>query len=176
MRRRTLEIMKSGAFAQLGSEGRLAAIYVLQMADWTTCEATVSTHLAAKTMCVRQNTIHRGLGQMVSEGILTVVRPGSPRKAARYRLELRPRSVVAATTTGGRCDHATWSPMTTTRSRSDYVPRRLRLRPVVAATTQCGHHSVSSSDKQSLSLGEQSGGSGSPPTVPCPGGEQGNAT
>jgi len=162
MRRRSRSWMEAGAFAALGSEGRLVAIYVLQMADWTTCEIVIPERLAADAMKTRKTTVRRGLAQMVEEGILEILRPGGPRKPTRYRLALWSRSVTTEVTPRDLSGHVACPLMVTPCDRRGYTPRSLRSRSVTSAVTPCDHHSVSSSEEQSSSLEDLSSGSGSP--------------
>jgi hypothetical protein len=155
LQRRWRSLLADGSMASLRSEGRLVALYVLQVADWSTCEASFSIRRAADGVSVRKNTIFRGLSQLLGAGILEVVRKGSAGRSSKYRVLARPRTVVdaptsgvperphsvgASTTSGGRVDHERWA---------------RRLRAVGASTTHCGRNSFSSTGFQS----EASGGS-----------------
>jgi len=99
LRVRMRAMLEDGSLASLGSEGRLVALYVLQVADWTSCQARFSIRRAAETMRVRPNTVHRGIRQMIEAGILEDLG-----KAGRgfYLVKKRPPLVDSAHTPRGR--------------------------------------------------------------------------
>jgi hypothetical protein len=142
LRRRWRSLLEDGAFRGVGSEGRLVALYVFQVADWASCEAVFSVKRAADAVSVHKNTIHRGVVQLVKAGVLEVVGKGSSGRPSKYRVcrrphivddssttgePPRPRSVGASSTTGGRVDHVAWA---------------RRLQAVGASSTSSGRDTV----------------------------------
>lgn len=73
MRRRWRAMLEDGSLASLRSEGRLAALYVLYAADFSTCQVRMSIRRAAKLVGVHPTTIRRGITQMISCGVLEVL-------------------------------------------------------------------------------------------------------
>lgn len=70
MRRRHEAIIRSGALARLGSEGRLVFGVALCWASYRTCEFRMSVRGAATVCGVHPTTIRRGLSQLVAEGVV----------------------------------------------------------------------------------------------------------
>jgi hypothetical protein len=66
-------MLEDGSLASLRSEGRLAALYVLYAADFSTCQVRMSIRRAAKLVGVHPTTIRRGITQMISCGVLEVL-------------------------------------------------------------------------------------------------------
>jgi hypothetical protein len=99
LRVRMRAMLEDGSLASLRSEGRLVALYVLQVADWTSCQARFSIRRAAETMRVRPNTVHRGIKQMIEAGVLEDLG-----KAGRgfYLVKKRPPLVDSAPTARGQ--------------------------------------------------------------------------
>jgi hypothetical protein len=154
LRVRMRAMLEDGSLASLGSEGRLVALYVLQVADWTSCQARFSIRRAAETMRVRPNTVHRGIRQMIEAGILEDLG-----KAGRgfYLVKKRTPLVDSAHTARGRAVH-------------DSCARRTPL--VGALSTGCGQDSVLSSGspvRTSEISSEATGMAGTEPASQRPG-------
>ena len=73
LQRRWRAMLQDGSLVALGTEGRLVALYVLHMADWSSCEVRFSMRRVARFLSVQPTTVRRGVGQMVSAGILEVL-------------------------------------------------------------------------------------------------------
>lgn len=142
LRRRWRALLEDGSMAALRSEGRLMALYVLQVADWTTCEARFSIRRAAGVLQTHRNTVCRGLDQLVKAGVLEVVSKGSAGCRARYRVAERPRVVGAAPTSGGRERPRVVDTAPTSGGRKGHERWARRLRAVGAAPTGGGRDSV----------------------------------
>jgi hypothetical protein len=142
LRARMRALLEDGSMASLRSEGRLVALYVLQVADWTSCQARFSVRHAAQAMRVRPNSVHRGLKQLIDSDILEVLsktgrgfyrvkkRTHTVDSAPTARGHERPPLVDSAHTSGGRTVH-------------DSCARRTPL--VDTLSTGCGQDSVLSS-------------------------------
>lgn len=70
MRRRHEAIMRSGAMAKVGSEGRLVFAFGLMYADYETCKFTMSARGGAKVCMCQPTTFRRGIAQLQSAGVL----------------------------------------------------------------------------------------------------------
>jgi hypothetical protein len=169
LRVRMRAMLEDGSLASLGSEGRLVALYVLQVADWTSCQARFSIRRAADAMRVRPNTVHRGIKQMIEAGILEDLG-----KAGRgfYLVKKRPPLVDSAHTARGRERPPLVDSAHTARGRAvhDSCARRTPL--VGALSTGCGQDSVLSSGspvRTSEISSEATGMAGTEPASQRPG-------
>lgn len=156
LRRRWREFLEDGSMARLRSEGRLVALYVLQVADWSTCEARFSMRRASSCLHVHRNTVCRGISQLLECGILEILHKGSAGKSTKYRIAKRPQVVDQAPTVRGRVDHEAWAQ---------------RLHKVGAAPTSGGRDSVlfsGSSVRTSEGTSEATAMAGAGPARPCP--------
>ena len=102
MRRRWRAMMDDGSLAALRSEGRLAALYVLYAADWSSCHVRLSMRRAAKSLGVHTTTVRRGIAQMISGGLLEVLEPGEGGGRTLYVVSERARAVRAPDTSRAR--------------------------------------------------------------------------
>jgi hypothetical protein len=100
LRTRWRDLFAAGCMSRLRSEGRLVALYVFYVADWTTCEARFSIRRASQCLGVHRNSVCRGVSQLIEVGILEIVTKGSPGKSTRYRIAERPQCVYQAPTSG----------------------------------------------------------------------------
>jgi hypothetical protein len=91
---------QDGSISRLRSEGRLTALYVFLVADWTTCEVRVPLRRAARFMGVYPNTIRRGLEQMTTEQMIQKIDGEGTSGKARYRVLGGSRVVTGGVTSG----------------------------------------------------------------------------
>lgn len=80
MRRRHEAIVRSGALARLGSEGRATLVVALLWANYRTGEFRMSARGAATTSGLRPTTLRRGIAQLIAAG---VIQPGQPHPTKR---------------------------------------------------------------------------------------------
>lgn len=145
MRRRWRAMMDDGSLAALRSEGRLAALYVLYAADWSSCHVRLSMRRAAKSMGVHATTVRRGIAQMISGGLLEVLEPGDGTGTTLYVVPERARVVRTPDTSRAReCAPAVRAPGTS-GARSGHEPCAERARVVRGARTLCARNSFLSS-------------------------------
>jgi hypothetical protein len=156
LRRRWRAFLEDGSMAKLRSEGRLVALYVLQVADWSTCEVRFSIRRAAACLRVHRNSVCRGISQLVETGILEILHKGSSGKSTKYRIAERPRAVYHAPTSGGRERPRGVDQAPTPRGRVDHEAWAQRLREVGAAPTGGGRNSVFSSGSPVRTSGDTS--------------------
>jgi hypothetical protein len=177
LRRRWRALLEDGSMASLRSEGRLVAIYVLQVADWTSCEAVFSIRRAAGAMSVRKNTVCRGISQLVKADVVEIVSKGRQSKPSKYRVCKRPRTVDQAPTGGGQGGTPTVYQAPTAGVPSAHDSWARRLQAVGASTTGGGRHSVFFSGSpvrtsENTSEATPGGGVGPPPARPEDGGQK----
>ena len=106
LRRRWRAMSQDGSISRLRSEGRLTALYVFLVADWTTCEVRVPLRRAARFMGVYPNTIRRGLEQMTTEQMIQKIDGEGTSGKARYRVLGGSRVVTGAHTSGDQRAHS----------------------------------------------------------------------
>lgn len=156
LRGRWRSMLEDGSLASLRSEGRLAALYVLYAADWTTCEVRFSFHSAARRMAAQVTTLRRGVRQLVEAGLLSVVeKPGGAGKT-RYVIPERAQCVSTPVTTGARSRTRAVSKSRTSGVQGAHTPCPTRAQPVSIARTLCARHSVLSSGRPVSTTGSSS--------------------
>lgn len=84
MRRRWKSLWQSGAFSRVGAQGLRMALWAFYRGDFTTCEVRVSVREVARQMGVGTSTVHRGLNELLAEGILELVRGGGQGRRSVY--------------------------------------------------------------------------------------------
>lgn len=89
MRRRWGALWADGSFARIGAQGLRMALWAFYRGDFKTCEVRVSVRELARQMGVGTSTVHRGLQELVSEGILELVRGGGSGRRAVYMVSNR---------------------------------------------------------------------------------------
>jgi hypothetical protein len=143
MRRRWRAMLEDGSLASLRSEGRLAALYVLYAADFSTCQVRMSIRRAAKLVGVHPTTIRRGITQMISCGVLEVLE--KPEGSGRTVFLVTARApVVPPPGTSGVQERAQGVPPPgTSGARSGHEPCAERARVVRGARTLCARNSFS---------------------------------
>jgi hypothetical protein len=143
LRSRWRAMSQDGSIARLRSEGRLTALYVFLVADWTTCEARVPLRRAARFMGVYPNTIRRGLDQMIAEHMIEKMDKEGTSGKARYKVLGGSRVVTGGVTSGDPPrSRAVDSAHTSGGQRAHSVCAQ-GSRAVDSAHTGCGHDSVS---------------------------------
>jgi hypothetical protein len=171
LRRRWRALLEDGSLAALRSEGRLAALYVLQAADWSTCEVRFTHRRAAKFMCVHVTSVRRGVSQLIDAGILEVLEKGVGSGKTRFRVCERARAVRAPDTSGARERARAVRAPDTSGARSGHEPCAPRAPLVRAARTGCARNSVlfsGSSVRTSEGTSEATAMAGAGPARPCP--------
>lgn len=141
MRRRWRAMMDDGSLAALRSEGRLAALYVLYAADWSSCHVRLSMRHAARSLGVHVTTVRRGISQMIAGGLLEVLEPGEGGRRTLYVVPERARAVCAPDTSGARTRAPAVRAPDTSGARSEHEPCAQRTRAVRAARTLCARNS-----------------------------------
>jgi hypothetical protein len=142
LRTRWREILADGSMARLRSEGRLVALYVLSVADWSTCLARFTMRRAAKGMGVHPTTVRRGIAQMVQAGILQVLdKPGGNGKTSFLILGRAPLVRTPDTARARGCAPLVRTP-DTSGARSGHGSCAQRAPLVRAPDTGCAHSSV----------------------------------
>lgn len=89
MRRRWGSLWADGSFTRIGAQGLRIALWVFYRGDFTTCEIRVSVRELAQQMGVGTSTVHRGLRELVAEGILELVRGGGSGRRSVFRVANR---------------------------------------------------------------------------------------
>lgn len=171
MRRRWRAMLEDGSLASLRSEGRLAALYVLYAADFSTCQVRMSIRRAAKLVGVHPTTIRRGITQMISCGVLEVLE--KPEGSGRTVFLVTARApVVPPPGTSGVQERAQGVPTPgTSGARSGHEPCAERARVVRGARTLCARNSFRSIGSPSTTNGisiEDSSGAGQEPAPSNP--------
>jgi hypothetical protein len=143
MRRRWRAMLDDGSLAALRSEGRLAALYVLYAANWSSCQVRLSMRRAAKAIGVHPTTVRRGISQMIDGGLLEVLEPGDGTGTTLYMVPERARLVRTPDTSGAQgCARLVRTP-DTSGARSGHEPCAERARVVRGARTLCARNSFS---------------------------------
>jgi len=142
LRTRWRAMLEDGSLAALRSEGRLIALYVLCVADWSSCEARFSMRRAARAIGVHPTTVRRGIVQMIDGGILEVLHKGEGPEKSSFRVLGRARAVRAPDTSGARQRARAVRAPDTARARSGHEPCAQRAQGVSGARTGCAHDSV----------------------------------
>jgi hypothetical protein len=142
LRVRMRALLEDGSMAALRSEGRLVALYVLQVADWTSCQARFSIRRAAATLRVHPNTVHRGVKQLIDGGVLEALDKGG-----RGFYQVKKRTPLVDTASTARVQErpplVDSAPTARVRAVHELCARRTPL--VGALSTGCGQDSVLSS-------------------------------
>jgi transposase-like protein len=144
MRRRWRAMLEDGSLAGLRSEGRLAALYVLYAADFSTCQVRMSVRRAAKFIGVHPTTMRRGIAQMIAHGILEVLEKSEGSGRSVFVVAARAQCVSAPDTSGVQVCAPLVSTPDTSRARSEHEPCAERTRVVRAARTLCARNSFRS--------------------------------
>lgn len=84
MRRRWGALWATGAFGRVGAQGLRMALWAFYRGDFRTCEVRVSVREIARQMGVGTSTVHRGLHELVSEGVLELVSGGGQGRRSVY--------------------------------------------------------------------------------------------
>ena len=141
LQRRWRAMLEDGSLAALRSEGRLMALYVLHMADWSSCELKFSMRRAARVMTVQPTTVRRGVAQLVEAGILEVLAKPTGPGPTRFVVAERARVVRTPDTSGAQdCARAVRSP-DTSGAQSGHEPCADRARVVRGVRTLCARNS-----------------------------------
>jgi hypothetical protein len=179
LRRRWRQILDDGSVAALRSEGRLAAIYVLYVADWTSCEVRCSMRQAARMLGVHPTTIRRGFAQLIAAGILEKSAGQIDGQKAIFVVLGRAQPVSTPDTSGAHHRTHTVRAPDTTRAQAGHEPCAARARPVRSPRTLCARNTVLPIGSQSRTNGVSSvadlGGGVEPPPA-RPGEEEGMET
>lgn len=144
MRRRWKAMLEDGSLSSLRSEGRLAALYVLYAADFSTCQVRMSIRRAAKLVGVHPTTIRRGIAQMISCGVLEVLEKPEGSGRTVFLVAARARAVPPPGTSGAHSGHEPCPPPGTSGARSGHEPCAERARVVRGARTLCARNSFRS--------------------------------
>lgn len=170
LRRRWRAFLEDGSIASLRSEGRLVALYVLQVADWSTCEVRFTYRRAARCICVHVTSVRRGVSQLVEAGILEVLEKSAGPGKTKYRICERAQRVSTPDTSRARlCTRAVPTP-DTSGARSGHEPCAQRTPVVRAARTGRVHGSVflsGSPVRTSEKSSEATAMAGAGPARPC---------
>ena len=118
MRRRWRAMLEDGSLASLRSEGRLAALYVLYAADFSTCQVRMSARRAAKLIGVHPTTMRRGIAQMMEHGILEVLEKSEGSGRTVFVVSARAQCVSTPDTSGVQGCAPVVSTPDTSRARS----------------------------------------------------------
>lgn len=170
MRRRWRAMMDDGSLAALRSEGRLAALYVLYAADWSSCHVRLSMRRAAKSLGVHVTTVRRGISQMISGGLLEVLEPGEGGGKTLYVIPERARAVRAPDTSRARSRAQAVRAPDTSGARAGHEPCAPRARAVRTARTLCARNSFLFSGSPVRTSGDSSEatpGAGHGPAPAC---------
>ena len=89
MRRRWGALWADGSFTRIGAQGLRMALWAFYRGDFKTCEVRVSVRELARQMGVGTSTVHRGINELVSEGILELVRGGGAGRRSVYMVANR---------------------------------------------------------------------------------------
>ena len=142
LRRRWRQMLEDGSVAALRSEGRLAAIYVLYVADWTSCEVRCSMRQAARMLGVHPTTIRRGFSQLIDAGIMEKSAGQADGARATFVVSRRARGVSTPDTSGAHPrTHSVRAP-DTSGAQSGHEPCAERARAVRSARTLCARNTV----------------------------------
>lgn len=154
MRRRWRAMLDDGSLAALRSEGRLAALYVLYAANWSSCEVRLSMRRAAKSMGVQVTTVRRGIAQMISGGLLEVLEPCEGAGTTLYVVCERAQVVRTPDTSRARKRAPAVRAPDTSGARSGHEPCAPRTPVVRAARTLCARNSFISSGSSIRTSGD----------------------
>lgn len=144
LNRRWRAILDGGHMSALRSEGRLAALYVLHMANWRTCHIRLSVRRAAAMLKVHPTTIRRGVSQMVEVGMLRVLDKQGENKVKWYEVVRCAHSVPTPGTSG---DHQCAQAVPTTGTSGAHSAHTVCppcAQPVSTVRTLCARNSISS--------------------------------
>jgi hypothetical protein len=170
LQRRWRAMLEDGSLASLRSEGRLMALYVLHMADWSSCELKFSMRRAAKVLTVQPTTVRRGVSQLVDAGILEILGKPSGPGSTRFVVSERARVVRTPDTSGAQdCARAVRTP-DTSGAQSAHEPCAVRTRAVRGLRTLCARNSLLFSGSPITTTGvppEASPGGGEEPPPAC---------
>jgi hypothetical protein len=175
LRRRWRQMLDDGSIARLRSEGRLAALYVLYAADWSTCEVRLSMRRSAKLLGVQPTTIRRGISQLIEAGIMKKVGSPEKRSVCTFVVLERARAVSTLDTSGAQGCAQPVSTLDTPGAQTGHTPCAPCARPVRRLRTLCAHNTVLSTGSQSRTSGgsgEASPSGGVEPPSACPEGEK----
>lgn len=170
LRRRWRAFLEDGSIASLRSEGRLVALYVLHVADWSSCEVRFTYRRAAMCICVHVTSVRRGVSQLIQAGILEVLEKSRGTGKTKYRICERAQAVPTPDTSGARLRTRAVPTPDTSGARSVHEPCAHRTPLVRAARTGCAHDSVflsGSSVRTSEKTSEATAMAGAVPARPC---------
>lgn len=169
MRRRWKALSQDGSIARLRSEGRLVALYVFLVADWTTCQIRIPLRRAARFMGVYPTAIKRGLEQLLAEGILEDSERKDTHGNTFWLIKKRTQGVYRAHTSGVRPGTRAVYGAHTSGVQSAHEPCTERTHTVYSAHTGCEHNSVLSSGSPVRTSGctsAETAGAGRKPAPP----------
>lgn len=159
-------MLEDGSFAELRSEGRLVAIYVLYAADWSSCELKFSMRRVAEFMSVQPTTVRRGVSQLVSAGILEILDKGEGPRSSRFLVTERARAVSTPDTSGAHHRAPLVRSPDTSGAQTAHEPCAVRTRAVRGPRTLCARNSflfIGSPVTTNESSNEASPGAGQEP-------------
>jgi hypothetical protein len=134
-------MLEDGSLAALRSEGRLMALYVLHMADWSSCELKFSMRRAARALAVQPTTVRRGVAQLLEAGILEILaKPAGP-GSTRFLVSERARVVRTPDTSRAQSSAPLVRSPDTSGAQSAHEPCADRTRAVRGARTLCARNS-----------------------------------
>ena len=168
MRRRWRALLEDGSLAALRSEGRLAALYVLYAADWSTCEIRFSMRRVARLLQVHPTAVRRGVSQLVEAGILGVLEKGIGGNSSRFLVQARTRVVSTPDPSGVHPCAPLVRRADTSRAQPGHEPCAARARAVRGARTLCARNSVLSSGSPVRTSGDTSEATPGAGEVPAP--------
>lgn len=84
LRRRWGALWKAGAFTKVGAQGLRMALWIFYRAKFSTCEVEISARDVARQMGVGHTTVHRGIAELVAEGVIELVRGGGAGRKSVY--------------------------------------------------------------------------------------------
>lgn len=145
LRRRWRAMLENGSIASLRSEGRLVALYVLYAADWSTCEARFSMRHAARLIGVHPTAVRRGVGQLVSAGIIENLGASGRAGLTRFVIGRRAQPVSTPDTSRAQGRAQAVSTPDTSGAQGGHKPCPARAQPVSRVRTLCARNSVLSS-------------------------------
>jgi hypothetical protein len=145
LRRRWRAMLENGSIASLRSEGRLVALYVLYAADWSSCEVRFSMRHAARLIGVHPTAVRRGVGQLVSVGIIENLGASGRAGLTRFVIGRRAHTVSTPDTSRVQGRAQAVSTPDTSGAQGGHEPCPARAQPVSRVRTLCARNSVLSS-------------------------------
>jgi hypothetical protein len=146
LRHRWRQMLEDGSAARLRSEGRLAALYVLYAANWSSCEVRFSMRRAAKMLGVQPTTIRRGISQLIESGIMEKV--GNPERGSSCTFVVLGRARAVRTPDTSRAQGCAQGVRTpdTPGAQGGHTPCAPCAQPVRRVRTLCARNTVLTTD------------------------------